>query len=204
MADYYLNGEEKFGPVMSRLYAAGSKAGPAKKIYGFLIDDITSAGAARILDVGTGNGTVPIRLARASKRSVVYAVDPSRDMIGIARRDSAGIGNIRFALGSSRHVPFRAKFEIIFSCLSFHHWQRKEESLRYLASRLAKGGEIRIYEYNKGKAGFLKNTLMYGHLLSLPEMRAVVKASGLRISGILEKGALVRVSIRRGLSRIPS
>ncbi|MCL5440538.1 MAG: methyltransferase domain-containing protein [Candidatus Marsarchaeota archaeon] len=193
MKDLYLNHEERFGPLLSNLYAMITKIGPMKGFYDFILEDLEGSRFTSILDVGTGPGIIPIRLS-GMRRARIYAVDPSRDMIAIAKRKAGSATKIKFALGSSRHVPFNIKFDMIISTLSFHHWARKKESLQYLKSLLAKGGQIRIYERQRGSG------LMFpgfsSHLLDIDEAISAVKSSGLKIVRVAKKNGFVCLTIK--------
>ena len=195
MVDYYLKDEERFGPFLSFLYRFAGKFPICKMVYNFVEDDVRKSGARVILDIGTGPGDIPIRLAEDGELKI-FATDPSRDMIAIARKKAMGIKNLKFALGSSRCVPFRTKFDLIYSSLSYHHWKRKEESLNYLSKFLVNGGEIRIYEYNMRKLhGFMG--MGRSHALDIREFRKTVKRTGLKIISVHESGRFVRMSLKR-------
>ncbi len=196
MVDYYLDGEEKFGPLLSILYFIGVKILPMNGIYDFAAGDIRKSGAKTVLDVGTGPGDVPIRLAKIGNIDV-FGIDPSAEMIKIASWRARGLENARFAVGSSRHVPFRERrFDIIFASVSYHHWQRKVESLDYLSKFLNRDGEIRIYEFNVGKLHGVARGAR-AHALRMDKFRETVGKTRLRISSIREKGQFIMVSLKR-------
>lgn len=185
-----MKGEERFGFVTSFLYLLFSKT-KAKEFYGFVIKDILASKGRNILDVGTGPGKVAIEVAKGGKE--VYAVDPSRDMVKIAKKDAKSLRNIHISLGSSREIPFRKRFDFIFSSLSLHHWTEKEESLIYLSRFLTKNGEIRIYEYNKDKVkGF--RWFSRGHSLSKKELYDIGKGASLKVRGVLKRGEFIRTT----------
>jgi ubiquinone/menaquinone biosynthesis C-methylase UbiE len=195
MADYYLEGEERFGPVLSFLYLVAVKFVHINGIYDFVVNDIMEAGVRTVLDVGTGPGDVPIRLAKEGGVNA-FGIDPSKDMIGIAVWRSRKMDRVRFATGSSRHVPFKMKFDIICTSISYHHWERKAESLDYLSGFLGKGGEIRIYEFNSRKLRGVARGAK-AHALRMDELRKTAGKTRLRISGVREKGQFIRVSLKR-------
>ncbi|EET89735.1 MAG: class I SAM-dependent methyltransferase [Candidatus Micrarchaeales archaeon] len=199
MADYYLKGEEKFGPITSRIYSLfASRIHDILKFYEFVVSDISSSKAKALLDIGTGPGEIPIRLARMN-RFEVYAVDPSPAMLSIARGNSTGLKRVHFALGSSRSIPFKIKFDMIISSLSMHHWKEKEESLRYLSKFLSKNGEIRIYEFEReapksGPIGAIKGTVVGHHSLSLKEFKHIAYGSGLKVRSVHRANGFIRVT----------
>ncbi len=194
-----LKGEEQFGRITSWLYSTLA-SGYNNELYGMAVCDILRSRARQILDVGTGPAGLPIALAKAGvngRQISLYAIDPSKDMLNIARRRAKGLG-IRFAQGYSLHVPFNKKFDIIVSSLSFHHWAHKGESLKYLSRFLAPRGEIRIYEYKKHSHGIL-GLLAGSHSMSPEEMRNAAKGTGLGTKRIIEhNGILCAVYVKEG------
>lgn len=142
-------GEIEFGYFLSRLYALSSIFGFYNKIHKLAIEDVQKSRARFILDVGTGPGDLPIKLAKMDNRLMVYGIDPSRDMINIAKRKSASIENVAFLVGSSTKVPMKMKFDMIISTISMRHWANKNKALSYLKKFLKKSGSIRIYEFKK-------------------------------------------------------
>ncbi len=118
-------------------------------------------------------------------------------MIRIAKFKSRNIKNIHFALGSSRHVPFKRKFDMICTVLSFHHWQKKSESLKYLSAFLEKGGEIRIYEYEARKIRGIHRFALPSHAIDKQELYKTARESGLVVYKIHQESALVRISLKK-------
>jgi ubiquinone/menaquinone biosynthesis C-methylase UbiE len=194
MVDYCLDGEERFGLISSFAYSLGVKLKSGQEFYSFVVDDIKKSGFREILDVGTGPGDVPILLAKSGKFKLVYAVDPSGDMLRIAKAHSKRL-KIKFGYGSSRHIPFNKKFDLIISTISFHHWKMKTESLKYLSGFLKKGGEIRIYEFEKRELKGIWRYFMSSHAVSREEMREVAKESGLKLKGFASKGRRLRATL---------
>ena len=191
---FYLEGEERFGPLLSRLYGAFTPFG--MDYYRFVAKDLISSGADSFLDVGTGNGIVPSLMANKTN-SKIYCIDPSKDMVAIAHRKNSAFGNVIVGRGSSRYVPFRKKFGVIFSSLSYHHWARKAESLLYLSRFLTNSGELRIYEYNRDKAFFFSKALAGKHMSSVAMISEDIAGTGLHISARKFHWGYMRISIRK-------
>jgi ubiquinone/menaquinone biosynthesis C-methylase UbiE len=188
-SDMDLRGEERFGPVLSRLYALFAREG-ALGIYGFACKDILSRkGAFSLLDVGTGPGRLPGMLSEESDRVRISAVDPSPSMIRIAEGKNRGRG-IAFALGYSQKLPFDKKFDMIVSSVSFHHWAHKKESLAYLSGFLKPKGEIRIYELKKSNRLF--DYFLDKHRMSEKELRHAAEGAGLKVKSVISKDKFVR------------
>ena len=193
MKELYLKHEERFGAILSPLYYAFSNMKPMREFYGFIIEDLRETRFRSMLDVGTGPGIVPIALSKL-KGARIYAVDPSKSMIAIAKRKAGNSKKIDFALGSSRHIPFEAKFDLIISTLSFHHWEKKRESLQYLKKLLTKGGQIRIYELQRRRKFMLPG--LGSHTLDANEAILVANSSGLRVTRIKKRDGFICLTMK--------
>jgi FkbM family methyltransferase len=168
--EYYKKEEEKFGPLSSRIYAFGSKHS-LKDLYLFIARDIKKLSPKTILDIGAGPGDLSILLAKTIKNAKIYCVDPSPSMrrIAIKRIYKLGIKNVNYELGSSRHIPFEERFDVILTSISFHHWEEKRKSIEYLLKKLDKNGQLIIYEFCYDKLNNMQKTMMGKHSLSIKE-----------------------------------
>ncbi len=192
----YIKGEERFGQVLSPLYALVARTPPMRGFYDFVVSDIEAVRPRSVLDVGTGPGIVAVRLAR-DMHARIDAVDPSISMLRIARKNAAGLSNLRVERGSSRFIPFRKRYDIIYTSLSFHHWRRKAESLAYMSGFLGRHGEIRIYDALKARRLSLFGT----HRLSMGTVYSASGSAGLAVKGIAHYGPFVRVTLARRLGK---
>lgn len=195
MKDYYLKGEERFGPITSRLYDIAAKIRATRDIYDFATADLAKSNAKTFLDVGCGPADVPLMLSK-NKSIKIYCIDPSRNMIKIAQGALGEQKNVKIALGSSRSVPFKIKFDIVYTVLSFHHWQKKAQSLKYLKRLISTGGEIRIYEYKMNRSGLLNLLGLSAHTLNMEDLMQAALDGGLKITKTVDFGRCVRVSLR--------
>lgn len=184
-----LSGEERFGPVLSRLYNLFSRGG-ALGIYDFACNDILAKeGFFSLLDVGTGPGILPKMISLRTDRIRIWAVDPSESMLRIAIGNNKGRDTM-FAIGYSQRLPFKRRFDMIISSMSFHHWAHKKESLIYLSRFLNPGGEIRIYELKKSNRFF--EYFVDKHRMSVDELKHAADGTGLIVKGLVEKDGFVR------------
>lgn len=106
---------------------------------------------ARILDVGTGTGALPIRLAIARSDVRVTAVDLSAPMLARARRAARRAGvSIRFRRGSARRLPFRtSSFDLVMSNSLLHHLPDPVPALDEFARVLRPGGALFIRDLRR-------------------------------------------------------
>jgi ubiquinone/menaquinone biosynthesis C-methylase UbiE len=77
----------------------------------------------RILDVGCGTGAQTIVAARAAAPAKVVGIDPSPEMLEVARRKAAKRGlDIDFRVAAIEHLPFGdAQFDVVLSGFMLHH-----------------------------------------------------------------------------------
>jgi ubiquinone/menaquinone biosynthesis C-methylase UbiE len=121
------------------------------RMYEGVAADVAAAGlrdGARVLDVGTGPGRVPLAIARARPGLAVEGLDQSPEMIDQARRNAAEAGladRVRFTVGDVAELPYGdASFDLIVSTMSQHHWPDPAAGLGELRRVLRPGGRIWI------------------------------------------------------------
>ena len=185
----YRNDDEKFGAVLSLLYAAGVRLAPSiRRFYSFVSKDIESSKARSVIDVGCGPGDVAIMISK--RFANVYAVDPSNAMVWVAKHRGS---RVRFSIGSSREIHMNRKVDLVYSSLSFHHWPDKAGSLKYLKRFLSKNGEIRIYEFRRRKG---VGSAVNAHTMDMDTLRKAAYAAGLRITSIRKTKEFIRATLK--------
>ena len=103
---------------------------------------------ARVLVVGAGTGTETLALAQANPGWKVVGVDPSRDMLAVARRraDAAGLTNVTFFEGYTADLdPATQPFDAAVSLLVMHFVEGdagKRAFLKDVAARVRPGGPL--------------------------------------------------------------
>ncbi|MBN1236187.1 MAG: class I SAM-dependent methyltransferase [Methanotrichaceae archaeon] len=106
-----------------------------------------------ILDVGTGRGLLPIKIAQKSERLKAYGIDISKRAIDAARRDAlaSGLANApQFEVGDVCALPFEDEFfDLVVSTFSLHHWPDATAGLNEISRVLKPGGEAWIYDHWK-------------------------------------------------------
>jgi ubiquinone/menaquinone biosynthesis C-methylase UbiE len=103
---------------------------------------------ARVLDIGTGPGWVPIELARQHPGWEIWALDPSTDMLLRAGRhavDAGVAGRVHLIPGSAENLPFpNESFDLVLSHFTLHHVDRPVELLNEAARVVIAGGRVLI------------------------------------------------------------
>jgi ubiquinone/menaquinone biosynthesis C-methylase UbiE len=130
----------------------------ASRMYHRVTDDVVAANLpseSRVLDVGTGPGLLPLRLAQACPQLRIDAVDLSADMIERARvgtaTANASTGEllaVDFAVGDVAELPYPTdSFDLVVSSISQHHWADPAAGLREIARVLRPGASAWIYDF---------------------------------------------------------
>ena len=195
--DYYMDGEEKFGYFTSRIYNMTKLSGTIREFYRFITDDIRKIRPERILDIGSGTGTILMTVLKENPEISGIGIDPSRHMVHKANLKSKrkGLsGRLRFVQGSSRQIEVSQKFPLIISSLSFHHWKERNESLVNIMKYLDESGKFIVYEmYDDGS---LNRKLVKSHLMSSDDFKRISEATGFPVDISVQKGILRAVYSR--------
>lgn len=105
----------------------------------------------KVLDAGTGPGTLAREIARRFPRIDVYGVDLSEEMIRLAREHAQHeqlAERARFDTANIAHLPYPDRsFDAVVSTISMHHWYELEQPLRELYRVLRPGGRLWIYDF---------------------------------------------------------
>ena len=126
---------------------------PFRGVHSRLVADIVAAQLpprTRILDVGTGPGTVPIDLATAAPQLTIVGLDLSAPMIehATAAARSAGCEDrVTFVATDAGDMPFPdGSFDLVVSSMSQHHWSDVPAVVREIHRVLRPGGRAWIYD----------------------------------------------------------
>jgi ubiquinone/menaquinone biosynthesis C-methylase UbiE len=147
MKDYYIDGEEKFGFFTTSFYNHIAWR-LLKKLYSFALDETKELNPSSILDIGAGPGKLSVMVSQEFPNAKFFAIDPSLYMVKVEQKNFAK-ANIKAECkpGSSRDIPFGNKFDLIYTTLSFHHWQDRDSNIKYILSKLADNGTFLIIEF---------------------------------------------------------
>ncbi|MFP4053636.1 MAG: class I SAM-dependent methyltransferase [Phycisphaerae bacterium] len=103
---------------------------------------------ASAVDLGTGPGDIPIRLAKARPAWSIAAVDASEAMLAIARRgaDEAGVnGQIKFLLADAKTLPLPDGCGDVVLSNSILHHVNDTASLWSQVRRIARPGAVVLF-----------------------------------------------------------
>src|SRR5260370_20216253 len=107
-----------------------------RRLYQRVIADLAALRLAegKVLDAGTGPGTLVRELARRLLGLQVYGIDLSEDMIGLARahaRSEQLEERVHFERGDGANPPYADQsLDVVVSTISMHHWFELQQPLR--------------------------------------------------------------------------
>lgn len=135
---------------------------------GRLVEQVGPKPGERILDLGSGTGSLTVMLQQSCPGALVVGVDIDREMLMRARRKAQAAGlNITFrrravdSLGLPASLGY-AQFDKAVSSLLFHHLSddAKARTMRNASALLRPGGELHIADWGRPN-GPLMRTLFY-------------------------------------------
>jgi ubiquinone/menaquinone biosynthesis C-methylase UbiE len=129
-----------------------------RRLYRRVTEDLASVHLVegKVLDAGTGPGTLARDIARSFPQLQVYGVDLSEEMIRLAREHAKHERveeRVHFDVSNIAHLPYPDHtFDFVVSTISMHHWYELEQPLRELYRVLRPGGHLWIYDFRFIKA----------------------------------------------------
>ncbi len=100
-----------------------------------MVDLLAPKAGERILDLGCGDGTLGLEIAR--RGSDVLGIDLSEEMVNKARAN-----RLEAEVMSVTDLPFRAEFDAVFSNAMLHWVREPELAVANIASALKPGGRF--------------------------------------------------------------
>lgn len=144
----------------------------------------------RVLDIGSGTGTMTRLLKQRAPSAAVHGVDPDPEILAIAQRKAQQEKlDIAYAHGTAQRLPFPDQhFDLVTSSLMFHHLRReaKEAMLREVLRVLKPRGKFVLTDFGKPKHKLLMPFawfiayVEYGRENIRGEIPAMLKSAGFR------------------------
>jgi ubiquinone/menaquinone biosynthesis C-methylase UbiE len=113
-------------------------------LHEMLVTRAGDVGGLAVLDLGCGTGDMLRRFARAGASRLVGA-DVSEGMLEVARSLSRDTDNIEYVYTSAESVPVgMGEFDLVTSCIAFHHFPDPPGALLDAARVLKPGGRLMV------------------------------------------------------------
>jgi ubiquinone/menaquinone biosynthesis C-methylase UbiE len=115
------------------------------------LDTLDDEGAT-IVELGTGPGFLAIELHKLWPKATIIGVDPSPEMLRIARKQAAEAGMPAFEprLGSAEDTSLPAdSVDVVVSQCSFHEWVDQKKGLEEVLRILKPSGSLILADYNR-------------------------------------------------------
>jgi len=154
-----------------------------------------------VLEVGCGTGAVTRDLAGlVGRRGSVVGVDPSRVILGEARKLSRGVGGGRITLrqADGAHLPFAdGRFDVALAITVILHVADPLRVVREMARVVRRGGAVGLQDQDFGLVAVTHPDRALTELI-LKEVASRIYAepySGRRLPGLLRDAGLERVRL---------
>lgn len=116
-----------------------------------LLEQARLAPGQRVLDLGSGTGTLALLAKRREPGIALHGLDADPDVLRRARKKAADAGlEAYFELGLSNQLPYEDRsFDRVLSSLFFHHLTAadRRRTLSEVARILAPGGELHVADW---------------------------------------------------------
>ncbi len=145
------------------------------------------AAGSTIVDLGTGPGMLAVELHKLCPHAKIIGVDPSDDMLKIARANAAkaGMADYEGRLGAAEKIPVDSdSADLVISQSSFHEWEDQRRGLAEILRVLRPGGSLVLKDYDRAWLSGWKRTLfgLFGHLhmfrFTLGDVVALLEEAG--------------------------
>ena len=138
---------------------------------------------AAILAVGCGTG----RLLRSAEQrfpsAALEGIDAAAGMVRHAQAVLPARSRIRFQVATAERLPFaNGQFDLVFSTMTFHHWDDQRGSISEVARVLKPGGRWLLADFVAD--GFMRYVRRALRLKQFPErgqLEAMLRPAGLRV-----------------------
>jgi demethylmenaquinone methyltransferase/2-methoxy-6-polyprenyl-1,4-benzoquinol methylase len=144
---------------------------------------------ARVLDLATGTGDLALLIARAAPSARVVGVDPSKNMLELARAkvEKAGLTErVELELGDAEALPFAdATFDGVSIAFGIRNVPNRPRALAEMARVTKPGGRVAVLELSEPRGGVLGPLVRF-------HVHSVVPTLGALLSGAPEYRYLQR------------
>ena len=170
--------------------------------------------AHSVLDVGTGPGFLPPRLARAYPLAEVTGIDTGPEMLAIARKRAAAEGvadRVTIVEGSGYAIPFPdSAFDLVVATNTIHMFDDLPRFASEVRRVLATGGSLVVMDYRRDVPWPIY-ALMWGSTFTVRALRKPVSGMGpvidacytkSEVDGVLSDAGFASQNVSTGVARL--
>ena len=108
-----------------------------------------------VADIGAGTGYFSTRLAKASAKPTVFAVDIEPAMVGYLTKRAAteGLSNVRAVQASAESPNLPEPVDVVLVVDTFHHIGNRAAYFAGVRKQLRPGGRVAIIDFRKDAPG---------------------------------------------------
>jgi ubiquinone/menaquinone biosynthesis C-methylase UbiE len=119
---------------------------------GRVIDALALAPGQVVADLGAGTGYFSVRLARATARPKVFAVDIEKAMVDYIRQRAAkeGVKEVVAIQGSATAANLPEPVDVVLVVDTYHHIANRPEYFRELRKSMKPSARLAIVDFRKG------------------------------------------------------
>ena len=126
-----------------------------------LVERLGLRAGQRVLDIGSGTGTLAIMMAEAQPGVEVVGLDPDEAMLARARKKAEAAGvRIELEIGSATELPFAdGSFDRVTSTLMAHHLPTpaKEQMFAEVRRVLKPAGELHLVDLGPARSAVARS-----------------------------------------------
>lgn len=188
-------------------YASAAAQAYLDSIDNTLVAQVVSVGprSGWLLDIGTGPGGIPLKIAQRLPAMRVVGIDCSPNMIQAARRAAAAQGlsdRVRFFAGDANRLCFQeACFDFVLSNSLLHHLENPVAAFNEMGRVVKPGGVVLLRDLRRpSRLAFPLHVRWYGryytglmYKLYVDSVRAAY--TGEELAALLRKSALTDARI---------
>jgi len=104
----------------------------------------------KVLDIGCGTGTLTAEMARLAHKGRVVGLDPSEDMLAMARAKASPFGNIVLIQGRAEEMSFSSEFSLAYSSNALQWVIDQDAAVKNIYSALEPGGRLAVQMPSSG------------------------------------------------------
>jgi ubiquinone/menaquinone biosynthesis C-methylase UbiE len=140
-----------------------------------------------ILDIGCGTGRLLRTAAKTFPKADLVGVDAAAEMIKQARLMRPPGASIHFQQAAAEALPFPDdEFDLVFSTLTFHHWEDQVKAIREVSRVLAPGGRWLLADFiPSGLMVLAARLLRIGHGVRRRDLEAML--AGVNLAVVAER-----------------